>query len=85
MSEQRILTNIVVMASNELEIVFDVVQGQDGGLVADCLNEDIITQGDSWEELRNNVREAVNAFSFDSAPPAKIRLHMVRDEVLTLA
>ena len=56
-----------------MEIVFDVIQEQDGGFVADCLNEDIITQGDSWEELRNNVREAVNAFFVDSTPPAEIR------------
>ena len=47
------------MAGEETEIVFDVVQEQGGGFVADCLYEDIITQGDSWEELRNNVREAV--------------------------
>ena len=73
------------MASRETEIVFDVIQEQDGGYVADCLNEDIITQGDSWDELRDNVREAVRAFFFDSTPPAKIRLHMVRDEVLTVA
>ncbi len=73
------------MAGEETEIVFDVVQEQDGGFVADCLNEDIITQGDSWEELRNNVREAVNAFFFDSTPAAKIRLHMIRDEVITIA
>ena len=72
------------MAGEETEIVFDVVKEQDGGFVADCLNEDIITQGDSWEELRNNVREAVNAFFFDSTPPAKIRLHMIRDEVITI-
>jgi hypothetical protein len=82
---QRILTNIIVMASKDMEIVFDVVQEQDGGFVADCLNEDIITQGDSWDEVRKNVREAVSAFFFDSTPPAKIRLHLVRDEVLTVA
>jgi hypothetical protein len=85
LSVQRILTNIIVMANKDMEIVFDVVQEQDGGFVADCLNEDIVTEGDSWEELRNNVREAVSAFFFDSTPPAKIRLHMVRDEVLTVA
>jgi hypothetical protein len=66
---------MIAMASKETEIVFDVVQEQDGGFVADCLNEDIITQGDSWDELRKNVREAVSAFFFDSTPPAKIRLH----------
>ena len=73
------------MASKDMEIVFDVVQEQDGGFVADCLDEEITTQGESWDELRNNVREAVNAFFFDSTPPAKIRLHMIRDEVLILA
>jgi hypothetical protein len=67
------------MADEETETVFEVVQEQDGGFVADCLHEDIITQGDSWEELYNNVREAVNAFFFDSTPPARIRLHMIRD------
>ena len=82
---QRRLTKITVMASRDMEIVFDVVQEQDGGFIAECLSEDIITQGDSWDELRNNVREAVSAFFFDSTPPARIRLHMVRDEVLTVA
>lgn len=73
------------MGNKDTEIVFDVIQEQDGGFVADCLNEDIVTQGDSWDELLKNVREAVSAFFFDSAPPAKVRLHLVRDEVMTLA
>lgn len=68
-----------------MEIIFDVIQEQDGGFVADCLNEDIITQGDSWDKLLNNVREAVNAFFFDSTPPAKIRLHGLVDRILNLA
>ena len=70
------------MGSKGMEIAFDVDQEQDGGFVADCLDEDIITQGDSWEELRKNVREAVSAFFFDTTSPAKIRLHMIGDEVL---
>jgi len=52
------------MASKDVEIALDVDQEQDGGFVADCLDEDIITQGDSYEELRKNVREAVSAFFF---------------------
>jgi hypothetical protein len=55
-----------------------VVQEQDGAFVADCSNEDIIMQADSWDELRRNVREAVSAFFFDSTPPVKIRLQVVR-------
>ena len=49
------------------------------------LTENIFTQGDSWDELRQNVREAVSAFFFDRPIPARIRLHLVRDEVLSVA
>lgn len=52
------------------EIVFEVMQEADGGYTAEALGESIFTQADSWEELRANVREAVQAFYFDSPPPA---------------
>ena len=65
------------------DIVFEVSQEADGGFVAECLTESIVTQADNWEELRQNVREAVATFYFDHPrPPAAIRLHLVRDEVL---
>jgi predicted RNase H-like HicB family nuclease len=50
--------------------------------VAECLSEDIFTQGSTWDELRKNVREAVTGFFFDQPKPSAIRLHFVRDEVL---
>ena len=65
------------------EIVFEVTQEPDGGLVAECLTEGIITQANHWDELRRNVKEAVAAFYFDHPhPPSTIRLHLVRDELL---
>jgi hypothetical protein len=65
------------------EIVFEVSQESDGGFVAECLTEGIFTQADNWEELRRNVKESVAAFYFDHPqPPAAIRLHLVRDEIL---
>ena len=67
------------------EIVFEVAQDADGGFTAEALGESIFTQADTWEELRANVREAVQAFYFDCAPPSSIRLRMVRDEVLAVA
>ena len=66
-----------------MEIVFSVTQEADGGLVAECLSHDIFTQGNTWEELRAHVREAVAAYFFDQAKPSTIRLHLVRDEVLS--
>lgn len=68
-----------------MEIVFSVTQEADGGYVAECLSHDIFTEGDTWEALRANVREAVSAFFFDQAKPTGIRLHLVRDEVLAYA
>ena len=64
------------------ELVFEVTQEGDGGFVAEALGESIITQADTWDELRSNVREAVTAFYFDQPAPARVRLHLVRDEVL---
>lgn len=68
-----------------MEIVFSVTQEADGGFVAECLSHDIFTQGDSWEELRGNVREAAMAYFFDQPKPSAVRLHLVRDEVLAVA
>jgi predicted RNase H-like HicB family nuclease len=67
------------------EIVFEVIQEADGGYCAECLTENIFTQADSWEELRGNIREAVQAFYFDRQGPESVRLHLVRDEVLSVA
>ena len=66
------------------ELVFDVTEDADGGYVAECLSENIVTQGDNWTELRENVRDAVEAFFFDGPKPQAIRLHLVRDEVFQM-
>ena len=63
-------------------LVFDVTQEADGGFVAEALGERIFTEADTWDELRANVREAVAAFYFDRPAPARVRLHLVRDEIL---
>ena len=64
------------------ELIFEVIQESDGGYVAECLTESIVTQGDTWEDLRATVKDAVDGYYFDSPKPETIRLHMVRDEVL---
>ena len=69
------------------EIIFEVAQEADGGFCAECLTESIFTQGDTWEQLRENVRGAVLAYYFDQPKklPSSIRLHLVRDEILACA
>lgn len=69
------------------EVIFEVTQEADGGFCADCLTEAIFTQADTWEQLRDNVREAVRAYYFDQPKqlPSSIRLHLVRDEIFASA
>jgi predicted RNase H-like HicB family nuclease len=65
-------------------IVFEVSQEEDGGFVAECLTEDIFTQGDSWEELRVNVNEAVKGYYFDQSSCPQVKLHLIKEEMLVI-
>ena len=64
------------------ELIFEVTQDADGGFCAECLTESIFTQADTWDELRANVRETIDAFYFDRPKPANVRLHLVKDDAL---
>ena len=64
------------------KIIFEVTQEADGGYVAECLTESIFSQTDTWEQLRDEVQDAVAGFYFDRHKPELIRLHLMRDEVL---
>jgi hypothetical protein len=66
------------------ELAFEVTQEEDGGSCAECLSENIFTQVDTWEAVRKNIQEAVRAYYFEQPQaPQRIRLHLVRDELLT--
>lgn len=47
--------------------------------------EGIFTEGETWDELRKKVLEATALFHFDRPRPARVRLHLVRDEVLPIS
>lgn len=64
------------------EIIFLVEEADEGGFTARAVNESICTEGDTLEELRHNVREAVDCHFDDDHAPKVIRLHIVRDEIL---
>jgi len=66
------------------EIIFEVKEDEvDGGYTAHALGYGIHTQGNSLEELRAMVREAVDCYFDESMEaPKVIRLHFVREEVL---
>ncbi len=66
------------------EIIFEVSEDElDGGYSASALGFSIHTQGDTLDEIRRNVREAVDCYFDDGVErPRLIRLHFVKDEVL---
>lgn len=68
------------------EIIFEVREDEvDGGYIAAALGHSIFTQGDTLEEVRAMVRDAVQCHFGDGVPgpmPKMIRLHFVRNEVL---
>lgn len=58
------------------ELIFEVHPAPEGGFSAECLAESIFTQAESWEELREQVKDAVAAYFFDTKEkPRHIRLH----------
>ncbi|MFY9793707.1 MAG: 2-oxoisovalerate dehydrogenase [Candidatus Sulfotelmatobacter sp.] len=66
----------------ESEIIFSVQESPEGGYEAQALGHDIFTQGESMEELRQMVRDAVKCHFDGNSAPAVLRLHMVKDEVI---
>ncbi len=66
------------------EIIFEVREDEtEGGFTASALGFGIHTQGETMEEVRSMVKEAVECYFEDEAEsPRVIRLHFVRDEVM---
>jgi hypothetical protein len=68
------------------EIIFEVREDEaEGGFVARALGQSIVTQANTWDELRTNVRDAVRCHFEEGQAPQVIRLHRVLDEVIALA
>ena len=65
------------------DLVFEVTEDPRGGFVAECVGEDIVTQAETWAELRESVLESVRAHFFDSAPPERIHLRFTRSEIVS--
>jgi len=64
------------------EIIFVIEEAVEGGFTARALGESIFTEAETFETLRQQVRDAVNCHFDEGKAPKVIRLHFVRDEVL---
>jgi predicted RNase H-like HicB family nuclease len=66
------------------EMLFMVEEDPEGGFVATAIGESIVTQGETMDELRANIRDAIVCHFDEGARPRAVRLHFVRDEVMSL-
>jgi hypothetical protein len=64
------------------ENIFLIEEAVEGGFTARALGESIFTEADTFDALRQQVRDAVNCHFDKGKAPKVIRLHFVRDEVL---
>ena len=65
------------------EIIFSVQESPEGGYEAQALGHPIFTQAESLEELKSILRDAVACHFEEGYKPSVIRLHMVKDEVIS--
>jgi hypothetical protein len=68
----------------EKEIIFLVEEAPEGGYTARALGHDIFTEADSFTELKRMVQDAIQCHFEAGEMPRLIRLHMVKDEVITV-
>lgn len=63
------------------EIIFIVEESHEGGYEAKALGYSIFTEGDTIEELKKNIKEAIRCH-FDVDAPKIIRIHYIKEEVI---
>jgi len=63
------------------EIIFIIEESPEGGYEARSLGYSVFTEGETIEELKENIKEAVRCH-FEEDMPKIIRLHYVKEEII---
>ena len=66
------------------EIIFLVEEALEGGITAKAIGESIFTEGDTMDEIKVNIKEAVECHFDEDKKPKLIRLHTVKEEVIAV-
>ena len=66
------------------EVFFLVEESLEGGYTAKALGESIFTEADDMDELKLNIKEAVLCHFDEDKMPKIIRIHSVKEELLTV-
>jgi len=66
------------------EVFFLVEEAIEGGYIAKALGESIYTEAETLDELKMEIREAVSCHFEEKDMPKIIRLHLVKEEIISL-
>lgn len=68
------------------ELIFLVEEDPEGGYTARALGQSIFVQGDTFDTLKGNIKDALEChFDAKEDIPGIIRLHIVREEMFAYA
>jgi predicted RNase H-like HicB family nuclease len=66
-----------------VELIFEIRDAEEGGYYARALGHSIFTEGNTWDDLRSNLIEAVSLhFEGASTRPRLVQMHYVKDELI---
>lgn len=66
------------------ELFFLVEEALEGGYTAKAIGESIFTEAETIDELKKEIREAVECHFDTNDKPQIVRLHMVKEEMMIL-
>ena len=66
------------------EIIFVVEDSDEGGYTAKALGYSIHTEGETLDELKENIKDAIKCHFDAKEVPRIVRLHIVKDEVISI-
>lgn len=66
------------------EIIFIIENTDEGGYTAKALGYSIYTEGETLDELKENIKDAVKCHLDEKEFPHIVRLHMVKDELMAI-
>jgi len=66
------------------EVIFIIEESAEGGFEARALDHSIYTEAKDMESLKEAVRDAVICHFGKKNTPKLIRLHLVKDELITI-
>ncbi len=66
------------------EIIFLVEEALEGGYTAKAIGEGIFTEADTMDEIKVNIKEAIECYFDEEKKPKLIRLHMIKEEVIAV-